>query len=218
MRVARGPRGALSNLRLLRGERSGAGDPMRRWLAWHGVFRLQEWAKGHPTFQILNEMEAADRLSAAELSDLCRNRLRNLLDYCYKNVPYVRRQFQEAGLDPSRITSAEDLARLPLTTKADIRANRASLRSELAGKLASFTTGGSTGQPLIFDISKRRTAARVACRQRVARWWGLSVGDPEFALWGSPVELTHQDWLRGLRDTLLGTRLLSAFEMNETTM
>lgn len=191
---------------------------MWRWLAWHGVFRLQEQLKGHATFQFLREMEAADCLSTAELEQLRREKLRQLMDYCYAHVPYVRKQFREAGIEPSQIRDVGDLVRLPLTTKADIRKHRESLRSEIAGRLSSFTTGGSTGEPLSFDISKRRTASRVACRQRVARWWGVSVGDPEFALWGSPVELTHQDWLRGVRDRLMATRLLPAFEMNEATI
>ena len=58
----------------------------------------------------------------------------------------------------------------------------------------------------------------VACRQRVNRWWGLSVGDREFALWGSPVETTRQDWLRQLRDRLFATSLFSAFDMSEAVM
>jgi phenylacetate-CoA ligase len=44
------------------------------------------------------------------------------------------------------------------------------------------------------------------------------VGEPEFALWGSPIELNHQDRLRAIRDRLLATRLLPAFEMDETTI
>ncbi len=32
------------------------------------------------------------------------------------------------------------------------------------------------------------------------------------------MELTHQDWLRGVRDRLMATRLLPAFEMNEATI
>ena len=58
----------------------------------------------------------------------------------------------------------------------------------------------------------------MACRQRISRWWGLSVGDLEIALWGSPVELTRQQRLQEIRDWLLATRLLPAFEMNEPTM
>lgn len=191
---------------------------MRRWLARNVCFRLQEWLKGHPTFPILRDMEEADRLPAPRLEQLQRERLRHLLEYSCLHVPYVRAMMSKAGVTPSEIRGPEDLPRLPIMTKADVRANDASLRSTAAGALSRFTTGGSTGEPLIFHLSKRRIASRVACRQRVARWWGLSVGDPEIALWGSPIELTAQDWIRSLRDRLMRTRLLSAFEMNESTI
>ena len=191
---------------------------MYRWLVWNVLFRLHEYIKGHDTYRFLREMETADRLSPDALEQLQRQKLRDLIDYSYAHVPYVRTRMTEAGLKPADIQRLEDLRLLPRMTKADVRANREALRSDIAGKLSSFTTGGSTGEPLIFDLSKRRVASRVACRQRTSRWWGVSVGDPELAIWGSPVELTRQDWLRGLRDMLLATRLLSAFEMNEATM
>jgi phenylacetate-CoA ligase len=191
---------------------------MHRWLGWNIFFRLHETLKGHATFRMLNEMEVADRFSEAELEELRRRRLRDLIEYSYAHVPYVRRLMQEARLTPSDIREPADLVRLPLMRKADVRQNRAALRSDIAKKLSSFTTGGSTGEPLIFDLSKRRVASRVACRQRTSRWWGVSVGDRELALWGSPVELTRQDVVRSIRDVFLATRLLSAFEMNEATM
>lgn len=188
---------------------------MRRWLAWNLWFRLQEFAKGHPTLAILQEMEAADRLGETGLRELQRNKLRGLLEYSYLNVPYFGRVMREAGIKPSDIGGPEDLVRLPLLRKADVRQHRMELRSGRAGKLRQFTTGGSTGEPLIFDLGVRREAARVACRLRVGRWWGVSIGDPEIALWGSPVELSRQDRLRAWRDRLMATRLLPAFEMTE---
>ena len=191
---------------------------MHRWLAWNVFFRVHEFAKRHQTFAILREMEAADRLSAAQLDELQQKKLQELIRYAYRHVPYVRDVMREAGIEPSRIRHSEDLRLLPLMTKADVRKHRERLRSEIATDLVSFTTGGSTGEPLIFDIAKRRVASRVACRQRVGRWWGVSVGVPEVALWGSPVELSRQDWLRNFRDRLLSSRLLSAFEMKPATM
>jgi phenylacetate-CoA ligase len=182
------------------------------------MFRLHEWAKGHATFQILREMEAADRLSLAELDQLRNDRLHDFVGYCYKHVPYVRSHMKGAGIEPAQIREPRDLTCFPVMTKADIRKHRDSLRSEVAGKLSPFSTGGSTGEPLIFDLARRRIASRVACRQRVSRWWGVSIGDPELALWGSPVELNRQDHFRQLRDRLLSTRLLPAFEMDESVM
>jgi phenylacetate-CoA ligase len=191
---------------------------MRRWLAWNVWFPLQERMKGHDTLRILREMEAADRMSAVELAALQRDRLRAFIESCYAHVPYVRSRMQAAGVTPAEIREPADLSRLPLSTKKDMRAARGALRSAIAGPLSPFTTGGSTGEPLIFDLGKERIASRVACRLRVGRWWGVSVGDPEIALWGSPIELGRQDWFRSLRDRLLRTTLLSAFEMTDARM
>src|SRR5215204_4636721 len=188
---------------------------MRRWLAATVWFPLQERVKGHATLEILHEMRAADCLSAQQLEQLQRQKLARFLETCYAHVPYVRRRMREAGIEPRDIQGAGDLPRLPVLTKADIRANRAELRSDAARRLSPFTTGGSTGEPLVFDLGKRRVSAQVACRQRVAGWWGVGIGDPEIAVWGSSIELNRQDWVRGLRDRLLATQLLSAFEMTD---
>ena len=191
---------------------------MRRWLVWNVLFRLHEAAKGHPTYRMLKAMEDSDRLSSLDLEKLRRDKLQQFLDYCYLNVPYVTEVMRQVGVHPRDMPRLEDLALLPLMTKADARRNRDNLRSRKAKDLRSFATGGSTGTPLIFNVAKRRIASQVACRQRVSRWWGVSAGDSEFAFWGSPVELNRQDRVRVVRDRLLATRLLSAFEMNEATM
>jgi phenylacetate-CoA ligase len=191
---------------------------MHRWLVWNVLFPLQEWVKGHPTFRILSEMEAADRLSVEELERLRTERLQRLIRYGYDEVPYVRDTLREAGLSPSDIRGPADLVHLPLMRKAEVRRHRESLRSRSAGKLIQYSTGGSTGQPLIYDLPMERIASWIACRQRVMRWWGVSAGDQELALWGSPVEITKQDKVRAFRDWLMATRLLSAFELNEQLM
>src|SRR5215471_15926253 len=191
---------------------------MHRWLARKVMFPVHERLKGHPTYEILRDMEAADTMTEAELKEVSSARLRNLIQYSFEHVPYMRARMEEYGVRPGQIQSAEDLVRLPVIRKSDIRSNRGQLRSTVAKKLVQYSTTGSTGDPLLFDISKRRIASRVACRQRVTRWWGLSVGDPEFVIWGSPAELSKQDWVRAVRDRLLATQLLPAFEMSEPVM
>src|SRR5262249_19654775 len=128
---------------------------MYRWFAWNILFRLHERAKGHDTFRYLREMETTDSFTMPQLEELRARKLRDLIEDACAHVPYFRLCMRKGRLDPTRIREPKDLALLPLMRKADVRENREVLRSDIAGKLSSFTTGGSTGEPLIFDLSKR---------------------------------------------------------------
>jgi phenylacetate-CoA ligase len=71
---------------------------------------------------------------------------------------------------------------------------------------------------LIFFIGRERVSHDVAAKWRATRWWGVDIGDPELVVWGSPIELGAQDRVRQLRDKVLRTDLLPAFEMNPAAL
>jgi phenylacetate-CoA ligase len=81
-----------------------------------------------------------------------------------------------------------------------------------------FNTGGSSGEPLVFFIGKQRVTHDVAAKWRATRWWNVDIGDPEIVVWGSPIELGAQDRVKQLRDALMRTELLPAFEMSDTRL
>jgi phenylacetate-CoA ligase len=108
----------------------------------------------------------------------------------------------------------DGLRRLPLMDKDTIRANLDDLKARDASALARFNTGGSSGEPLVFYIGKQRVSDDVAAKWRATRWWDVDIGDREIVVWGSPIELGAQDRVRMVRDALLRTRLLSAFNLS----
>jgi phenylacetate-CoA ligase len=179
------------------------------------LFPLQERLKGHATVRVRTALEATQWWPRDELDRLRLERLRQVLAHAQSQVPYYRDLFATLGFDPATVASLDDLHRLPFLTKPIIRERVEELKSERAVGLARFNTGGSTGEPLIFFIGRERVTHDVAAKWRATRWWGVDIGDPEIVVWGSPVELNAQDRLRGLRDRLMRTRLLSAFEMSE---
>jgi phenylacetate-CoA ligase len=67
----------------------------------------------------------------------------------------------------------------------------------------------------VFYISNERVSHDVAAKWRATRWWDVDIGDKEMVVWGSPIELGGQDYIKGVRDKLLRTSLLPAFEMSE---
>jgi len=160
-------------------------------------------------------MEESQWWAEERLRDLQLQRLRALLADAGSNVPYYRSLFQRLNFRPDKVSSLDELSKLPFLTKADIRTNTEDLKSRHARGLSRFNTGGSSGEPLIFWIGTERVTHDVAAKWRATRWWGVDIGDPELVVWGSPIELGAQDRLRGLRDRVLRTRLLPAFEMSE---
>ncbi|MHB1232226.1 MAG: phenylacetate--CoA ligase family protein [Burkholderiales bacterium] len=178
------------------------------------AFPLQERLKRHTTVAVRKRMEETQWWDKARLDRLQIERLRVLLKEAALHVPYYRELFARIGFDPEQVTSLADLARLPLLTKTEIRANLEQLKAGNAQGLARFNTGGSSGEPLIFFIGNERVSHDVAAKWRATRWWGVDIGDPEIVMWGSPIELGSQDRIRMLRDMLMRTKLLPAFEMS----
>lgn len=182
------------------------------------IFPIHEHLKHHTTVAVRKQMEESQWWSPERLADLQLERLRQLLARAHAHVPYYRQLFASLDFNPSQITSLDDLQRLPFLTKAIIRQNQEQLKADNAERLARFNTGGSSGEPLIFFIGNERVSHDVAAKWRATRWWDVDIGDPEIVVWGSPIELTSQDRVRQIRDRLLRTRLLPAFEMNEANL
>lgn len=178
-------------------------------------FPLHERLKKHDSVQVRKQMEHDQWLPRSELDALQIHRLREFLVDVGTHVPYYRNMFQGIGFDPQRVSSTADLRDIPFLTKSDIRANTEAIRHSQAGPLARFNTGGSSGEPLIFFIGKKRISHDVAAKWRATRWWGVDIGDPEIVVWGSPIELGKQDRVKNYRDKVLRTQLLPAFEMSE---
>jgi phenylacetate-CoA ligase len=182
------------------------------------LFPLHERLKGHQSVWLRKQLEASQLWPAQRLEAWRVQRLCGFLQRVGANVPYYRELFERAGFDPARIVSVADLARLPLLDKAAIRAAGDALKSDDNGPLSRYNTGGSSGEPLIFYMGKGRKSHDVAAKWRATRWWGVDIGDPELVVWGSPVELGAQDRIRQLRDALMRSHLLPAFEMSPANL
>lgn len=178
------------------------------------IFPLHEALKKHTTVEVRRSMERSQWLKPDEISQLQLQNLRVFLQDVAKHVPYYKRLFADLGFEPASIDSVQKLAKLPLLSKPEIRQHLDEMKAVDAVSLARFNTGGSSGEPLIFYIGSRRVSHDVAAKWRATRWWGVDIGDPEAVIWGSPIELGAQDKIRLLRDKLLRTHLIPAFEMS----
>jgi phenylacetate-CoA ligase len=58
-----------------------------------------------------------------KLASLQGERLRDMVERVYFNVPFYRNKLQEMGIEPGDIRTIDDLKKLPFTTKQDLRDN-----------------------------------------------------------------------------------------------
>jgi phenylacetate-CoA ligase len=94
--------------------------------------------------------EPMECMSRDQMRDLQGRRLKEMVVRVYHNVEFYRKKMQEMGLEPGDINTIDDLAKLPFTTKQDLRDNYpfglfAVPKSEVVRVHASSgTTGKST--------------------------------------------------------------------------
>ncbi len=189
---------------------------MHTGLVRHLIFPLHERLCGRYTFRALKTLERLQWADPREIRTLQLRKLRELLLHAQKRIPFYRDRFAETGFDPKDLSRVEDLAALPLLSKADIRENSDRMVWKgCPGGPRRYNTGGSSGEPLVFYFDRRRQSWDAAARALTHRWWGVGIGDPELYLWGSPVEIERQDRIKALRDAMTNELLLSAFELSE---
>ena len=191
------------------------------WFA-RNVFRLQEAAMHRPTFPMLEELERTQWLSRDDMLDYQTGHLNVLLQTALAHSPWHAARLHAAGLVETVRAGAvlpSDLSRLPTMDKRDARENVEQLVWRgVPGGVFPYTTGGSSGEPLIFHFGRARQAADAAGRLRARRWWGVAPGEREVYLWGAPVELSKTDRIKTLRDRLVNQLLLNAFDMSPACM
>lgn len=178
---------------------------------------LHERIMQRRTFQVYNELQKSQWWSREKIMAHQLARLRELVGVALTQTAAYGRL---AGVDPDwRPESLDDLAKLPLLDKPTIRANLDGLCNRtVPGGLIRKTTGGSTGDPLVFYMDRQRQACDKAARLLTHQWWGLPPGTPEAYVWGSPIELNVNDKLKRWRDRLTNEWMISAHDLSETTI
>lgn len=169
------------------------------------------------TLAYLRAYERSQWLAPEQIDALQWRKLQQLIEHCWHQVPYYRRQWQSLGIShPGDIRTRAEYATLPVLTKQQIRANFDDLIApEHRDHLLYKTTGGSTGEPLRFGYTRESYERRVAAMHRGYGWSGARLGQRTLYLWGMPQAPTRKDRLYHMA---FNRRMLNAFDMREENM
>lgn len=173
------------------------------------------------TLGYLAAYERDQWLAPEQLRALQWERLQRLLLHCERHVPWYRRRWRELGITAADIRGLEDYARLPVLTKADIRAHAEEFRADgWHDRVLYKATGGSTGEPLRFGYTRESNDRRTAVMWRGYGWAGARMGRRTLFLWGGAVGAPHP--LKQLKERLyhaaFARRMLNSFHMTDANL
>jgi phenylacetate-CoA ligase len=152
------------------------------------VYHATDLAFRRDTFESLDEVRRLRALPPDALRAYQLERLRAVVGHAERHVPYYRDRFAAAGVKAPDIQSLEDLSRLPLLTKANVREHQAALRSDdFHGRWKLYPTSGSTGTPLVVLEDQGMNGWRRAVKWNYLEWWGVQVGERGAVIWLQPL-------------------------------
>ena len=188
---------------------------MNEAITRHFLLPVHERLRRRETLRHYRHLRANERRSPEAVAALRDRKLGALVDHCLAQVPFHGERLRAAGIAAGEGLTAADLERLPPLERSDIRSHLDDLcAASHRRRLIRYTTGGSTGEPLVFYTDRRKEARHNAHKLRYRAWHGVLPGDRQADFWGSPIELNKQTALRLWKDRrLLNQRLFSAFDL-----
>lgn len=155
--------------------------------------------------------------SEHELRDFQSRRLRMIVEFAARNVPYYRDNYRALGLDFDKLEFPHAITKLPLITKHDVREGGRSFVSErYQGPLFSGSTSGTTGTPLSLyqDLSAINRENAFIWRQ--LNWAGLRRGERRAMMRGDTIVPADQHkppyWRLNRAENML---MLSSYHLSE---
>jgi phenylacetate-CoA ligase len=193
-----------------------------RWKGYMASFDETHWMitrNVEEYYETLCKTQWLDQAGTGELQD---EKLRRLIRHAYRNVPYYRTKMAAAGIRPEDVRGRADLHKLPLLTKADIRAHLYfDIMSENHDKseVLRVTTSGSTGEPFVCYADRAQLEMRWAATLRAQEWTGYRFGDPTVRLWHQTLGMSKTQVAKERADAFFCNRtFIPIFEMSDKNL
>lgn len=186
----------------------------------HVLYPAMERFRGNRIRTKTMQLQASERLPAGQLARMQEQKLAALLEHCAKHVPAYR----VLGWEIEEIHKAPlaFLAQVPVLSKAAFQSAPDRYLSDTAERpaLIANRTGGSTGEPVHFYMTREQVEAYEAARWRGLSWYGITHGSRSVMIWGNPIELTQNAQRKyQLRERLLKNRIIiSAYQLSSDTV
>lgn len=187
---------------------------------YQNYWRVVCWRKNNRTPYYLKQLKKSQFWPKEEIEKLQLKKMKNLVSYAYKNVPYYKKMMDENQLHPSDITDFNNFKKIPILHKNQIRQNLDDLISADANRetIRKDFTGGSTGEPLVIYRDKNYSEYAKADQYRSYEFSGYRQGDKIARLWGAHRDAPQTSFLGQIQQKINRTLFINTFNIYEKDM
>ncbi len=185
------------------------------------IFKLAHFAAAPDFWKVYRRLMENQWKPYEELKAEQDEQLRKMILFAYENVHYYTKLFNRLGIIPSDIQKSEDLQILPILTKEIIKENWNDLIPKNLDKMKydNRATGGSTGTPMKYRVSKEQRIMNGCTLYRGWSYGGFEPGDKMVFLAGSSLGANAKSIFgKFLHETARNLKKLSSFDMSEKEM
>lgn len=149
-------------------------------------YHLRRQRFGKAFREQLVELNRSERFSITQFQALQLKRLKSFVTHCYNTVPYYHYRLRQIGITPEAIQTLDELRKIPVTPKDDLRAHTAQFLSKIHAprRLIVAHTSGTTGTPLELGFTVSDFQRRLGFLYRFLGWHGFRLGQRSARLSG----------------------------------
>ena len=186
------------------------------WIRLGVIYPLAEKIKGTNSMEWYHRIQKMHTWSREEIRVWQEAQLHKIVRQAYEHTVYWRRVFDERGLKPENIQTMEDLKKLPVLTKADIRAHYEEMVPNNASDFRhrKAQTGGTTGEPMRYLVDENVWGYLSAEKIIAWRTTGYRFGDPFMALGSASIFKQNAPFVRRVLDKIRNERPYNSLKMD----
>lgn len=196
---------------------------MRKYIARNIGYPLQDFIRRTSILKTLDFLRESQYWDENRLEVYRIKKLRELIEFSSRNVPYYDSLFNRIKLRSSDIKSFSDIVKIPILTKEIARKENINLMAKYfkIKNVKKGKTGGTTGTPLFLLKDTRNRSITWASYYRWYEWMGVEYGDRTATLWGTSSVLSQSiqtNVVKSITNFLHNHLEINAFQMSEKDM
>lgn len=179
----------------------------------HIILPLSDLLQGQQVYKYLRKIREAEQWSEEQMHDFQQDRLRQLITYAAKEVPYYRDWFQVNGFQSDEVS----LNQLPIVNKSIMRQegiDRFTAEHFPEKRRIPSRSGGSTGEPFSFFETKLSYSVNIATKLYTWYQAGYHLGDRYMKITNGK----RSSRIKSLQDNINNCLFVPFYELSEFTI